>query len=72
MPTEPATVADSELDSRRPSPVQIAPLALQSAVSGSPKTMAVCQPAGSRSTPAVSARCHDGWSLRNRTSSSSV
>ena len=35
MPTGPATVADSECDSPRPSPVQIAPLASQSVVSGS-------------------------------------
>ena len=35
MPTGPATVADSACDSGRPSPVQIAPLAPQSVVSGS-------------------------------------
>ena len=35
MPTGPATVADRECDSGPPSPVQIAPLASQSVVSGS-------------------------------------
>ena len=35
MPTGPATVADSEVDKGRPSPVQSAPPAWQSVVSGS-------------------------------------
>ena len=30
------------------------------------------QRSGNRSTPAVIARCHDGWSRRNRSSSSTV
>ena len=46
MPTGPETVADSECDSGRPSPVQIAPLAPQSVVSGS-RTLTASSESGS-------------------------
>ena len=46
MPTGPATVADSECDSGRPSLVQIAPLASHSVVSGS-RTVTASSESGS-------------------------